>query len=148
MSGVALGQLLRHQGPQGALGLAGNRFPIQTVTLSFSTEDGLREFAVPQGEVCLLRRHEVLADAEGRGLVLPNPPVQDLLLTRLGVEEPCSPLLDERNGRRPVLRADVEGGGSIRFFHQTVHFLIFLYESSAAVGVFSFVSRRDDSLSV
>ena len=116
--------------------------------LAFIAEDLLRILVVLSGIEFLLRRHEFLANPDGRYFIPANSPVQNFLLARLGVEIPRIAFVDERYGRGPILCANVQDSGSIRFLHQTVHFLISLYEIRAALGVLGFVSRRNDLLSV
>jgi len=116
--------------------------------LPLITEDFLGVFVVLRGVVFLLRRHELLANANGGYFIPAYSPVQNFLLAHLGVEIPRITLVHERYGRGPILRADIQDSGSIRFFHQTVHLLISPHEISAAFGVLGFVSRRDDLLSI
>ncbi len=146
--GIALGNGRCHQRPDGALGFAISSFPIKAIVLPFITEDFLGVLVVLCGVVFLFRRHQLLANANGRHFIPANSPVQNFFLACLGVEIPRIAFVHERYGRGPILRADIQGSGSIRFFHQTVHFLIFLHEVSAALGVLGFVSRGDDLLPV
>jgi len=69
-------------------------------------------------------------------------------LPALASKKPQVPFIHERYGRGPIMGADIQDGGSIRFFSPSGAFLISLDEISAAVGVFDVVSRRDDFLAV
>jgi hypothetical protein len=55
-----------HQWPDGALGFALSSFPIKAIVLPFITEDFLGILVVLRGVVFLFRRHELLANANGR----------------------------------------------------------------------------------
>ncbi len=144
----ALRRRRRHQGPDGALGFARGSFPIKAVVLSFITEDLFGVLVVVLGGVFLLRRHQLLANANGREFIPPNSPENNFLLARLGVEIPPLAVVHERYGRGPVFRTNIQVDGSVRFFHQAVHLLIFLEEIGAALGILGFVARRDNFLSV
>src|ERR1700678_1719146 len=95
--GVALCNCCRHQRSDGALWCPVRSFPIEAVVLPFITEDFLGILVVLGGVVFLLRRHEFLANANGRYFVLANSPVQNLLLARLRVEVPRISMVHERN---------------------------------------------------
>ena len=116
--------------------------------LPFITEDFLGILGVLCGVIFLFRRHELLANTNGRYFIPANSPEQNLFLARIGVEIPRITFVDEGYGRGPILRTDVQNNSSIRFFHQPVHFLVSLYEISAVLSIFGFVTRRDDLLSV
>ena len=116
--------------------------------LPFIAEDGLGILRVLRVVVFVFRRHQLLANANGRHFVAANSPIQDFPLARLGVEIPPIGIVDKRYGRRPVLGTDVQHGGSIRFIYQTVHFQISLHEIGTGLKVLDLVPRRDDFLSV
>ncbi len=137
-----------HQRPNGAQRFARCRFPVKTVVLPVITQNLLR-ISISLGVVLLLlRRHEFLANANRRQFIPPDSPEQNLLFARLRIEIPGVAYLDERDRRGPILRADVQGGGSIRLRHQPMHFQIPLDEVGAALRVLRFVARRDDTLCV
>src|SRR5450759_3322531 len=86
--GIALSNGRRHQRPDGALGFAISSFPIKAIVLPFITEDFLGILVVLYGVVFLFRRHEFMANANGRYFILANSPIHNFFLARLGVEIP------------------------------------------------------------
>ena len=106
--------------------------------LPFVAEDFLAVLAVLRG-IFLFRRHQFLANANGRHFIPPNSPEQNFFLARIGIEVPEIAFVHQWYGRGPIFRANIQGSSSIRFFHQAVHFLVFLYEVGAALGILGFV---------
>src|SRR6202021_4117203 len=105
---VALRDRVRNQRSDGTLGFAGAHLPIKTVVLPFIAEGGLRIPRVLRVVVFVLRRGELLANANGRHFITAHSPIQDFLLARVGVEIPAMSIVDERYGRRPVPGPDVK----------------------------------------
>src|SRR5580700_2413816 len=147
-SAISIHNRRGQQRPDGALGLALGSFPVQSIVLPLITVDFHRVLAVLRRVIFFFRRHQLLANTNRRYLILANSPEQNFLLARVGVEVPRVAPVHQRYRRGPILRADIQRSRSVRFFHQTVHFLIFPREIRAALGVLGFVSRRDDLLSV
>src|SRR5208283_4025582 len=71
--GIFPGNSPCHQRTNGALRLALGCFPIKTIVLSFITEDPLCILVV-LGVVFLLRRHQFLANVNGRYFIPANSP--------------------------------------------------------------------------
>src|SRR5208282_3461415 len=150
-AGLALSKTLRrgrgYQRADGTFGLAVGGSPIKTVLLTVVTEDLARVLAM-LCPVFFLRRSQFLANADSREFITSNAPVENFFFSGLGAEVPYLALLHQWNRRRPVMRADIQNRGTVRFFHQTMHLLIALNEVGAALRVFGFVSRGDDLLAV
>ena len=52
-----------------------------------------------------------MAHRDGREFVLADPPEQDFLRSGIGIETPSVVFLNQRDGERPVVLADVDDGG-------------------------------------
>src|SRR5579863_3006298 len=94
-------------------------------------------------EVLLLRLCEFPRYSNGGELVSPDPAEQDLLFSRVGIVEPCTLPVRQRNRKGPILSADVKQR-TIRLLDETVHLLIFLNESLTSSPVFNGIARRND----
>src|SRR2546426_1015076 len=97
--------------------------------------------------VLLVGLHGGAADLDRGNLVRTNPPEHDLPRAGLGIEVPPTLSRNERNRKGPVLGADVQYRGPVRFADQTVHLLILLHEPLALALVRRFVAARREVLS-
>src|ERR1700676_293969 len=146
--GIAFRNRGRHQRPDRALRLAITRLPIQPIALPLIAENFLRVLVVLRAVVFLFRRHHLPANVNRGHFIPSHAPVQNLFFARVGVEIPLAPAAHQRYRRRPIFRADIQDRGSIRLFHQPVHFLVSPHKVGAVFGVFRLVSRRNDFLPI
>src|SRR5262249_37375531 len=102
--GVAFGRRLREQGPERARML--RIVPVEAGPLAGGAADLLRE-VVLELRVLALRVDVDAADVDGLELVPADAPVQDLVVAGLRVEAPPTIDLHERDGKRPVVRAEM-----------------------------------------
>ena len=77
------------------------------------------------GCIILLRIDQSVQNLDGVVLVPADTAIEDLLLAGLGVEVPGAlVVLNDRNGHRPVVSADVEGNGLVRLHHHAMHLFV------------------------
>src|SRR5207247_8575162 len=97
--------------------------------------------------VLLADPHRGTADLDRGPFVTTDPPEHDLARAGLGIEVPPTLPRNERDRKGPILGADVQDRGPVRFADQTVHLLILLYEPVALALVRRFVAARRELLS-
>src|SRR5207237_163679 len=97
--------------------------------------------------VLLADPHRGTADLDRGHFVTTDPPEHDLARAGLGIEVPPTLPRNERDRKGPILGADVQDRGPVRFADQTVHLLILLYEPVALALVRRFVAARRELLS-
>ena len=105
--GVALGNGRGYKRPDGALRFAVRSLPVQAVVLPRFTENFAGKLIAVRGTEFLLRRHQLLANADGRQLIAANAPVQNFLLSCFGVEKPRAAFIDQRYGSGPISCTDI-----------------------------------------
>src|SRR5579862_6705724 len=133
------GYLPMFDGMVEAVMLAGLRGEVGRVLARFSR--------MRSGVMLFFGCHQLAADLDRRQLVLADAAQQDLLLAGRGVERPAPILLGQRNGKRPVLRPDVEGDDAVRLLHEAVRLLVLLQEVLPVLRVLLRIAGSDQCLS-
>ncbi len=96
-------------------------------------------------DVIALGIDQRVQDVDGIVLVAPDAAVENLLLAAFGVEVPtAAAILDDGDGERPVVGADVERYRAIRLQHHAMHLVITLHEVGPHVLVGDLISGMED----
>jgi hypothetical protein len=114
----------------------GRRGPIEAVACALTAVE-LRRIdvrAIPGRSfriILLLCVDDGVQEINGLEFIFADAAVKNLLLAERSLKEPRTIGLDQGDGQRPVFRADIHGGFTVRFFYKTMHLVVFLGELPA-----------------
>src|ERR1017187_2239457 len=120
---ITLRMSFRPQRPEWGGRFALRRRPVEAILLSDRALELLRVLRSSarvrvRAGVLPLRGHVSPANTDGVEFVLPNVPVDDLLLARRGVEMPLPVHFHQRNRHREVVRANLKNDSVVPLFHR------------------------------
>src|SRR5271154_1313958 len=137
----------------GTFQFTGCSLPVEPVVLVWIAEKFLGVAVssvaiVGRREVFLLRIREFQAYLNDRQFVLADSSIENGLLAGGGIEIPNGTFVHQRNGHRPIFRAEVQGSRTVRFHHQAMHLLVFFRYLRSTVLVRDIITGGGDIFAV